>query len=212
MKNKFSHYFRLSRQLYFKQPIDTFLCYLKAYYWGVEIGKRNKFIGTLKIRKTPSSTIRFGNGIKILSSFSSNLHGLNRKSMLSTLKPNARLIIGDNVGISGCIICSSNSIEIKDRVMIGANCTITDTDSHSIFYKERHPDYFNIKTPNFKERVNTKPIVIEEDVFIGMHSLVLKGAHIGKGSVIGAGSIVNSYIPEGVIAAGQPAKVIKKIE
>jgi len=212
MKDKFAHFFRLGRQLYIKRPFDTLICYVKAHYWGVEIGNKNIFIGTLKIRKTPGSRIRFGSGIKILSSFSSNLHGLNRKSMLSTLKPNAQLLIGDNVGMSGCVICASNYVEIKDRVMIGANCTITDTDSHSIFYKERHPDYFNINTVNFKEQVKTKQIIIEEDVFIGMHSLVLKGSHIGKGSVIAAGSIVTGYIPEGVIAAGQPARVIKKIE
>ena len=55
------------------------------------------------------------------------------------------------------------------------------------------------------------PVVIEQDVFIGMNSLILKNVRIGNGSVIGAGSVVVSDIPPGVIAAGNPAQVIRSI-
>ncbi|MEM5776015.1 MAG: DapH/DapD/GlmU-related protein, partial [Anaerolineaceae bacterium] len=57
----------------------------------------------------------------------------------------------------------------------------------------------------------TAPVVIEDMVFIGTNSLVLKGAHIGRGSVIGAGSVVTGEIPAGVIAAGNPARVIRAL-
>lgn len=58
----------------------------------------------------------------------------------------------------------------------------------------------------------TKPVYIGKDVFIGMISLVLKGVTIGNGAVIGAGSVVIKDIPANVIAAGNPAKVIKQLD
>lgn len=57
----------------------------------------------------------------------------------------------------------------------------------------------------------SKPITIEDDVWIGANSTVCGGVTIGKGSIIGAGSVVNKDIPSGVIAAGNPCRVIRKI-
>ena len=61
-----------------------------------------------------------------------------------------------------------------------------------------------------KNRID-KEIVIEDDVLIGMNSIILKGVHIGARSVIGAGSVVTKDIPADCIAAGNPAHVIKMI-
>lgn len=55
------------------------------------------------------------------------------------------------------------------------------------------------------------PIVIEDDVFIGMQSLIRKGVTIGRGSVVGAGSVVTRDVPAGVVA-GNPATVVKELE
>ncbi len=57
----------------------------------------------------------------------------------------------------------------------------------------------------------SKPITIEENVWIGANSTICGGVTIGKGSVIGAGSVVNHDIPAGVVAAGVPCKVIREI-
>ena len=54
-----------------------------------------------------------------------------------------------------------------------------------------------------------KSIIINDDVWIGAHSVILPGVTIGKGAVIGAGSVVTSNIPEYAVAVGVPAKVIK---
>jgi acetyltransferase-like isoleucine patch superfamily enzyme len=55
----------------------------------------------------------------------------------------------------------------------------------------------------------TRPVVIEDDVFIGMNSLILKGVRLGKGCVIGAGSVVTHDVPAGAVAAGNPARIIR---
>ena len=55
------------------------------------------------------------------------------------------------------------------------------------------------------------PIVIEDVVFIGMQSLILKGVRIGCGSVVGAGSVVVMDVPPGVVVAGNPARVVKRL-
>lgn len=209
--NSLPHLIRIFVQVYIKEKIDTLFSYIKAFYWNVNIGKGCSFVGIVKFRKPPGSSIIIGNNVRMLSSFSSNLHGLNRKCMISALNKVACVNIGNDVGLSGAIIASANSVKIGDRVLVGANTTISDTDSHAINYQYRHPKYFDLASKEFVEPVKTKEIIIENDVFIGMHCLILKGAHIGKGSVIGAGSIVTGYIPPNVIAIGQPARVVKKI-
>ena len=85
--------------------------------------------------------------------------------------------------------------------MCGANVTITDTDWHAIDWRDRLAG----------KPGETAPIVIDDDVWLGMNAVVLKGVTIGRGTVVGAGSIVSRSLPEGVIAAGQPAVVIRKL-
>lgn len=66
--------------------------------------------------------------------------------------------------------------------------------------------YFNETVP---EALSKGKIIVEDDVWIGMNTLILSGVKIGKGAVIGAGSVVSKDIPPYAIAAGNPCKVIK---
>ena len=97
----------------------------------------------------------------------------------------------------------SKKVSIVKRVLIGANVTIMNTDFHAINPENR----LNIDL----QQLNNKEVIIEDNVFIGANSIILKGSHIGKNSVIGAGSVVTGKIPEYSIAAGNPAKIIKNI-
>ena len=83
--------------------------------------------------------------------------------------------------------------------MIASDVTITDSDWHGIYDRT---DY--VATP--------KEVIIEENVWIGEKSIVLKGTKIGKNSIIGAGSVVSGEVPENVIFAGNPAREIKKLD
>ncbi|MBQ0158509.1 MAG: hypothetical protein KBS47_05855 [Bacteroidales bacterium] len=58
---------------------------------------------------------------------------------------------------------------------------------------------------------DSKPVVIDDAVWLGSDVTVLKGVHIGRGSVIAAGSIVTHDIPAGVVAGGCPCRVIKTL-
>ena len=94
------------------------------------------------------------------------------------------------------------SVIIGDNCLIGADVTFTDTDFHPITPNNRRFSRVN---------VGVKPVVIEDNVFIGTKSIILKGVTIGENSIIGAGSVVVNSIPKNVIAAGNPCRVIRDI-
>jgi acetyltransferase-like isoleucine patch superfamily enzyme len=71
-----------------------------------------------------------------------------------------------------------------------------DTDFHPLDPQARRLD---------TQPSKTAPVFIEDDVFIGTNSLILKGVIIGRGSVVGAGSVVRQDVPPGVVVAGNPA-------
>lgn len=112
-----------------------------------------------------------------------------------------RIKIGNNVHLAyGVIIISYDSINIGDDVLIGEYTSIRDHDH-------------NFKKGKLirEQELTTSPIVIEKNVWIGRGCTILKGVTIKTGSVIGANSLVNDDIPEYSVAAGTPAKIIKKI-
>lgn len=206
-RDQIPHYVRIISQMA-REFVSTRTAYLRAHWWGIKIGNKCTFVGQPHIRKTPGSTISIGSRCRFLSLFHSNLHGLSRGCMISTLSPQACINIGNSVGLSGVVLAASQSIMVGDRVFIGANTTISDTNSHSLSFIERSPESYLKVGPNWREPISSSPIIIEDDVFIGMHSIILKGVRIGRGTVVGAGSVVSRDLPEFCIAAGNPAKPI----
>ena len=115
--------------------------------------------------------------------------------MVSTLTEEAVLEIGDNCGFSGTVVGAFTQIKIGNNVRCGANTLITDSDWH----------------PG-DSRVNaSKPVIIGDNVWLGINVVVLKGVEIGANTVIGANSLVTKNIPANVIAAGNPCKEIAKL-
>ena len=117
---------------------------------------------------------------------------------------NSDLIIGDNFKATNVNITCGSRIEIRDNVMLGAGVCIFDTDFHPI-----QPFWRN---ENVNEKAKTKRILIENNVFVGTRSLILKGVHIGENSVVGAGSVVTKSIPPNEIWAGNPAKKVGDVK
>jgi acetyltransferase-like isoleucine patch superfamily enzyme len=165
-------------------------------------GKDWRFYGLPVIQKHRESIMRFGLGLQLRSLGRSNPLGINHPVFLATLQEGACLEIGDDFAMSGGSICVAEKVRIGNRVALGANSTIADTDFHPIDLALRHQD---------PQQAKTASVFIEDDVFIGMNSVILKGVRIGHGSVIGAGSVVVKDVPSGVIVAGNPARIIREI-
>jgi maltose O-acetyltransferase len=112
-------------------------------------------------------------------------------------------------------IWSADSIKIGDRVFISHNVNVHDTNSHSIDAKFRYQHFLAIMSTGHPKvndyDIQSKPIFIEDDVWIGFNSTILKGVKIGKGSIVAACSVVTQDVPDFVIVAGTPAKIIKKV-
>lgn len=180
---------------------DTRAAALLARWWGINLGRDCKFYGLPRFRRLPGSRIRIADGCEFRSAAWSNYVGVNRPCILSTLSPAAVIEIGRECGFSGTVIGAATRISIGDRVMCGANVTITDTDWHAV-----DPAARAAGAPP-----ETAPVAIEDEVWLGMDVIVLKGVRIGRGAVVAAASVVTRSLPAGVVAAGMPARVIREI-
>ena len=107
--------------------------------------------------------------------------------------------LGDNSGI-GVNALISSKVTIGNDVMMGPDCIIL-TSNHGMDRK----DVPMWQQPSSKP----KPVVIDDDVWIGARVIILPGVHIGSGSVIGAGSVVTKDVAPGSIVGGNPAKLIR---
>jgi acetyltransferase-like isoleucine patch superfamily enzyme len=169
---------------------------------GVAWGVGWKLYGLPIIQKHRRSTLLIGARLELRSTVRSNPLGPQHPVILSTRRPGAVLQIGDDFGMTGGGIIAEERIIIGSRVTVGANSIIADTDFHPLDAARRRTAPLDGATA---------PITIEDDVFIGMQCLILKGVTLGAGSVIGAGSVVTRDVPPGVIAAGNPARVIRAL-
>jgi acetyltransferase-like isoleucine patch superfamily enzyme len=110
------------------------------------------------------------------------------------------LEIGEGTYINyGCSIAALEMIKIGPNCNIGPYSLIIDNNYHRIEPERRN------------ERPESYPVILEENVWLGARVVVLPGVRIGAHSIIGAGSVVTKDIPTRVIAAGNPAKIIKSL-
>ncbi|MBJ7533236.1 hypothetical protein JDN40_03835 [Rhodomicrobium vannielii ATCC 17100] len=115
----------------------------------------------------------------------------------------AEIFIGDGTYLNNDVtaIAEAKKIAIGHRCLIGPRVTIFDSDFHVL----RVADRMNAAS------IVQRSVKIGDDVFIGAGAIVLKGVSIGDGAVIGAGAVVVSDIPPNVIAAGNPATVVRSL-
>ena len=159
-------------------------------------------IGKL-LYKLESYKLRFINRYKLsrLGSHGANCH---IEGIINMYLSN--VYIGNNVFIpTGATFLSSEArIIIGNNVMFGPNVMIA-TGNHRIDVIGKY--MIDVKE---KREKDDEDVIIENDVWIGMNAMILKGVHIGEGSVIGAGAIVTKDIPDNAIAYGNPCRVVRE--
>jgi maltose O-acetyltransferase len=121
---------------------------------------------------------------------------------LEVSAPSSRIELGDRVEFNNNAFIKSEGagIRVGEDGLFGANVEIFDSNFHDLDPEHRHGG-----------TARMAPVEIERNVFVGMGVKILKGVTIGADSVIGAGAVVSTSIPAGVIAAGNPARVIREL-
>ena len=193
-----------------------FILFPSIYYQllsGIRLNFYNQIVGRIKfikknwfmriITQSSNGKLILGNNFKCNNKIKSNSIGLIQPCIFNISTSGSKIIIGNNVGISGSSINATTTITIEDNVLIGSGCLISDTDSHPLLWEDR--------LYNNNDKTSKSPITIKKNAFIGARSIILKGVTIGEGAVVGAGSVVSKDVPPFCVVCGNPAKIVKTL-
>ena len=112
----------------------------------------------------------------------------------------SNIFVGNNFFANyNCMILDVGRVDIGDNVMLAPNVAI---------YTAGHPIHHEARNSHYEYGI---PVKIGSNVWIGGNSVIVPGVTVGDNTVIGAGSVVTKDIPSGVIAAGNPCRVIRAI-
>lgn len=183
---------------------------------------RNRVIGHRFLRYALGDIkeITFGKGARCQNSGPKNNVVIGKHCTISALFQalyGGKITVGNNVYI-GCntILQSKESVAIHDNVIIANNVVVVDNNNHPTSPTARLSmsacdNYMKDELWTWKH-AESKPIVIEENVWIGRDARILKGVTIGKGSIVALGAVVTHDVPPYTVVAGNPAKVVKHLE
>jgi acetyltransferase-like isoleucine patch superfamily enzyme len=145
--------------------------------------------------------IRIGNNVEIRKG--ARLETRSRLDAKGNKNNCPKIEIGDGTSIHFYFHCGAfESIKIGKNVLIAGRVYITD---HDHIFKDP-------ETPPRHAAWEVKPVIIEDEVWIGEGAVILKGVQIGKRAVIGANAVVTKDVPAYTVVGGVPAKIIKKIK
>jgi len=124
---------------------------------------------------------------------------------------NGRISVGDFCYFTNAVLLCELELQFGNYVVIGWNTTIADTDFHPLSPAERIADAFAcspLSQGRPRPEIAKKPVVIEDDVWIGPNATILKGVRIGAGAWIEAGSLVTRDVPPCSRVLGNPAQIV----
>ena len=178
----------------------TAVAYVRLRAHGAYVGRGLRVRGPIRLHCHRTGRIRIGDRCRLQSGFAGNAVGGGGR-MAFWVGRDARLTIGDDAGLSNSTIVCLREVTIGDHVFLGGDSKVYDTDFHSLDADERE------RTGNPGAR--SAPVVIGSRVFVGGHSILLKGVVIGDAAVVGAGSVVRGRIPAGQLWTGNPAGPVR---
>lgn len=126
------------------------------------------------------------------------------------IDPSGRVTIGDGTTLVGAIFMCAERIDVGRNVVISYNATIADSDFHPRDPEQRRLDALANAPdgdPSRRPPVVSGPVVIEDEVQIGIGAIILKGVRIGRGAKILAGTVVTRDVPAGAIVQGNPGTI-----
>ncbi|WP_297046178.1 DapH/DapD/GlmU-related protein [uncultured Desulfovibrio sp.] len=178
---------------------------LKARLLGVELGPGVTAHGPVGLMRWPGGIIRIGAGVSLISSWRrATAACLAWPVRLRVFGPGACIEIGAGAQLSGASITArSTTVRLGRQVLMAPNCVIVDSDFHAPW-----PPEARATEPGLERDA---PVTIGDHAWIGMQSIILKGVTVGEGALVGAGSVVTSDIPPRCLAAGVPARVVRRL-
>lgn len=127
-----------------------------------------------------------------------------------------RLSLGHHCTVGqGSRIWAHEKVEIGNHVMISHSVDIHDSDSHPLDTGLRHAhtmQFCELREPFDLSHVASRPVCVEDDVWICFKASILKGVTIGRGAVVAAGAVVTKDVPPFALVAGNPAEVIRLLD
>jgi acetyltransferase-like isoleucine patch superfamily enzyme len=131
-----------------------------------------------------------------------------------SIGPRGRLIVGDWSMISAALLMAEQEIRIGRYVAIGWNASIADSDFHPIDPALRQQDAIAcspLSPGRTRPAVECRPVIIEDDVWIGPCATILKGVRVSAGAVIEPGAMVTRDVPSRARVAGNPARICGEV-
>ena len=181
---------------WWKEPIPPNVVFGEGFY--CESAQVFRFLKS----KTPRAVV-FGDHVSVYGGCSFSI-GINGKCT-----------VGDFTLLNGALIMAEERIEIGSHCLVSWNVGIADSDFHPLAPAQRIIDAHAL-APFFKDRpprpeIRTAPVIISDNVWIGMNAVILKGVTIGENSVVAAGAVVTKSVPPNVVVAGNPAVITKQL-
>ena len=151
-----------------------------------------------RFRSTREPGLRLGSNVRVYTWAEFNV------------EPAGEIAVGDDAVLVGPIFMCAQCISVGRRVVISYHVTIADCDFHPLDRAARRKDALaNARggDASLRAPLVSRPVLIEDDAWIGIGAIILKGVRIGRGARVAAGAVVTRDVPEGATVAGNPARL-----